>query len=286
MQLEPMGWSDMTVRNSAIILRLMTLLWVSLLLCDGSARAGQEPFVIAGSPSVKGVIDRLGAGFERTHPDVRMKLYVDSGLDLRRTIAGMENSMVGQYFIGSGPIHIVAPGGDEVLNRLEQKYSVLPGTKQSYAVEHLVLVVPESLVDAPDSLEVLSRGTSRLAVADPLHTRLGAQTDAMLHALGLDPVFKARLVVATDSRGVLDHVLSGQADAGILFGHEAVTAQERVRVVAKLEKGYPQTVHSMAMERYCPNRSLCEEFLGYLHSAEAQAIVREAGYGVPAGRRP
>lgn len=276
----------MTVRNSAIMLRLMTLLCVSLLLFDGSARAGQEAFVIAGSPSVKGVVDRLGAGFERTHPDVRMKLYVDSGLELRRTIAGMENSMVGQYFVGSGPIHVVAPGGDEVLTRLEQKYYVLPGTKQSYAVEQLVLVVPESLVDAPDSLEVLSRGTSRLAVADPLHTRLGAQTDAMLHALGLDPVFKARLDVATDSRGVLDHVLSGQADAGILFGHEAVKAQERVRVVARLEQGYAQTVHSMAMERYCPNRSLCEEFLGYLRSAEAQAIVREAGYGVPAGRRP
>ena len=276
----------MTVRNSAIMLRLMTLLCVSLLLFDGSARAGQEAFVIAGSPSVKGVVDRLGAGFERTHPDVRMKLYVDSGLELRRTIAGMENSMVGQYFVGSGPIHVVAPGGDEVLTRLEQKYYVLPGTKQSYAVEQLVLVVPESLVDAPDSLEVLSRGTSRLAVADPLHTRLGAQTNAMLHALGLDPAFNERLDVATDSRGVLDHVLSGQADAGILFGHEAVKAQERVRVVARLEKGYAQTVHSMAMERYCPNRSLCEQFLGYLHSAEAQAIVREAGYGVPAGRRP
>ena len=281
-----MGWSDMTVRNSAIILRLMTLLWVSLLLCDGSARAGQEPFVIAGSPSVKGVIDRLGAGFERTHPDVRMKLYVDSGLDLRRTIAGMENSMVGQYFIGSGPIHIVAPGGDEVLTRLEQKYYVLPGTKQSYAVEQLVLIVPESLVDAAESLEALSRGSGRLAVADPSHTRLGAQTGAMLRAMGLEASFKRRLDVATDSRGVLDHVLSGQADAGILFGHEAVKAQERVRVVARLEKGYAQTVHSMAMERYCPNRSLCEEFLGYLRSEEAQAIVREAGYGVPSDRRP
>nr|MBP6262620.1 substrate-binding domain-containing protein [Nitrospira sp.] len=63
-------------------------------------------------------------------------------------------------------------------------------------------------------------------------------------------------------------------------------AQERVRVVARLEKGYAQTVHSMAMERYCPNRSLCEEFLGYLRSEEAQAIVREAGYGVPSDRRP
>lgn len=69
----------MTVRNRVIMLRLMTLVCVRLLLCDGSAQAEQEAFVIAGSPSVKGVVDRLAAGFERTHPDVRMKLYVDSG---------------------------------------------------------------------------------------------------------------------------------------------------------------------------------------------------------------
>lgn len=265
---------------------LMTLLWMSLLLCDGAALAERETFVIAGSPSVRGVLDRLSADFERTHPEVRMKLYVDNGLELRRTIAGMESSMVGQYFIGTGPIHLVAPGGDEVLTRLEQKYYVLPGTKRAYAVEQLVLVVPESLVDAPDSLEALSNRTGRLAVADPLHTRLGTQTGAMLHAFGLEASFKGRLDIATDSRGVIDHVLSGQADAGVLFGHEAVKEQERVRVVARLAKGYTQTMHSMAMERYCPNRGLCEEFLAYLHSAEAQTIVRQAGYGVSSGRRP
>lgn len=131
----------------------------------------------------------------------------------------------------------------------------------------------------------MSRGTSRLAVADPSHTRLGAQTGAMLYALGLDAPFTGRLDVATDSRGVLDHVLSGQADAGILFGHEAVKEQERVRIVARVGKGYLPTVHSMAMERYCPNRSLCEEFLDYVQSAEAQAIVRQAGYGLPSSRR-
>lgn len=273
----------MTVRSSAIMFKFMALVWIGLFLSDGAARAGQEVFVIAGSHSVKGVLDRLSAGFERIHPEVRIRLYVDNGLELRRTIAGMENSMVGQYFIGSGPIHIVAPGGDEVLTRLEQKYYVLPGTKQSYAMEQLVLVVPESLVDAPGSLEAMSDGSSRLAVADPLHTRLGGQTAAMFRALGLEASFAGRLDVATDSRGVLDYVLSGQADAGILFGHEAVQAQERVRIVARLEQGYASTVHSMAMERYCPNRGLCEEFLGYLHSAEAQAIVRQAGYGVPSG---
>ena len=88
---------------------------------------------------------------------MKVRLYFDSSLDLRRTIAAMENSPMGQYFIGSGPIHIIAPGGDELITRLEQKYYVLPQTRRPYATVSLVLVVPESLVDAPLSFEALAQ---------------------------------------------------------------------------------------------------------------------------------
>ncbi|CAE6784902.1 MAG: molybdate ABC transporter substrate-binding protein [Nitrospira sp.] len=248
----------------------------------GIGQAGAaESFVIAASPSLKGLLERLGSGFEHTHPNVRVKLYFDSGLQLRQTIAGMENSMVGQYFIGTGPINLVAPGGDEVITRLQVKYYVLPGTTRSYAVDQLVLVVPESLVEAPGSFEALAQGRARLAIAERTRTRLGAQTADMLRASGMEEVLKGRLDVATDGRGVIDHVLSGQADVGIIWGDQAVDQQQRLRVVGVINKGYKPTVHSMAMERYCPNRRLCEEFLDYIQSAEAQKLVRQAGYAVP-----
>lgn len=50
----------------------------------GIGQAGAaESFVIAASPSLKGLLERLGSGFEHTHPNVRVKLYFDSGLQLR-----------------------------------------------------------------------------------------------------------------------------------------------------------------------------------------------------------
>ena len=39
-----------------------------------------EPFVIAASPSLKDVLERLGSQFEENHPGVRVQLYFDSGL--------------------------------------------------------------------------------------------------------------------------------------------------------------------------------------------------------------
>lgn len=243
-----------------------------------------ESLIIAASPSMKIPVEALGRAFEAKRPDVRVQVYYDTGLDLRRTVAGMENNPRGRYFIGSGPIHLIAPGGDELITRLEQKYYVLPGTRRPYAAVPLVLVVPVQLVEAPSSFESIANdgAVKRIAIADPTLTELGRQTMELLRALGIADSVKGRLDVAAETRGVLDHVLSGQADVGIIFGPDAYREQERVRVVtvSVAEKAKP-TVHSMAMERYCPNRALCEEFLTFTQSPDAQRVVKQLGYVVP-----
>ncbi len=243
----------------------------------------EEYLVIAASPSLADPLDALGRAFEEKHPGVKVRLFYGTGLELRQTIATMENRDRTQYFVGSGPIHVVAPGGDEVLTRLETRYYVLPQTRTPYAAASLVLVVPESLTDAPSSFETMAGdGRIRIAVADPKLTVLGQKTNELLHALAGAETWKGRLDVATDTQGVLDHLMNGKADAAIIFGPDAVREANRVRVVAiapgKLDR---PVIHSMAMERFCPNRSLCEEFLGFVRSSDTHAIVKQLGYGVP-----
>ena len=230
--------------------------------------------VIVTSPAVEDALAQLGEAFEASHPGVRVQLSVDPSLDLRRTVAAMENQ--GKAFIGSGPIHLVAPGGDEVITRMEQKYYLLPEAKALYATERLVLVAPESLSEAPESFEALAKmGAVRIAVAD-LSTRLGVETDRVLTILGLKG---KRLDLAYDQAGILDHVLSGQADVGILFGQDAMKVQQRVRIVATAPTGlYKPIPHSISMERYCPDRPLCEEFLRFVTSPDGQSVVQRLGY--------
>ena len=266
--------------------RIFCLCTLLLMVWSHVAQAS-EPLVIATSPSMRTAVEALGRQFEKTHPDIRVRLFFDSGLDLRRTIAGMENNPRGQFFIGSGPIHLVAPGGDELITRLEQKYYVLPGTKRPYAEVPLVMVVPEALVDAPASFEDLAKNaTLRIAVGDPELTTLGQKTMQLLATLGVWGHVEGRLDKASDTRSVLDHLLNGEADVGILFGPDAVQESQRIRIVAVSERDtIAPIVHSMAMERYCPNRSLCQEFLDFVQSAEAQAELKRLGYTSPPQRQ-
>nr|MBI3614589.1 molybdate ABC transporter substrate-binding protein [Nitrospirota bacterium] len=248
-----------------------------------SAEPAHETLVIGASPSVKAPIEALGLAFETAHPNVKVKVYYDSGLDLRRMIAAVGNDL--RFFLGSGPIDLVAPGGDELLTRLESKYYVLPDTKHPYAAVPLVLIVPVTLVEAPASFDELGRGARyRIAISDPTLTELGRQTGQLFNAVGITSDVKDRLDVASDARGVLDHLLLGQADVGILFGPDAVRERERVRIVAQADRpNFQPTIHSMAMHRYCRNRALCGAFLAFAGSRDGQAVMRPLGYTVPSG---
>lgn len=237
--------------------------------------------VIAASPSLAVPVEMLSRQFEATHPDVRVRIYYDSGLALRQTIATMENR--GRYFIGTGPIHLLAPGGDELIARLQHRYYVLPGTAVAYASVPLVLVVPESLVEAPASLEDALRDPRiRIAVADPSLTVLGEKTARVLRSKGFTAAASDRLDIAADANGVVDHLLNGQADVAIIFGPDAAGRSQQVRVIEEVRgRAMAATVHSMAMERSCPDRALCREFLSFIDTAESHALLRALGYGPP-----
>ncbi|MBA2251386.1 MAG: molybdate ABC transporter substrate-binding protein [Nitrospirales bacterium] len=266
-----------------VVMRALSVMGAILFSLGEGLASAKEPLVIAASPSLVAPLEALGRAFEATHPDVTVRLYLNSGLDIRQTIAAMQNTSIGQYFIGKGPIHIIAPGGDELITRLEQRYYVLPNSRKAYATEPLVLVVPESLADAPESFEALAHNAQlRVAIADPTLTSLGQKSGELLKRVGIADSLKARLDVAADARGVLNHLLNGNADVGIVFGPDAVEEGERVRVVAVSDEGlYKPTLHSMAMERYCPNRNLCQEFLAFIQSSEAQSVLKRLGYGSP-----
>ncbi len=239
--------------------------------------AHAESLVIAASPSLAAPLEALGRAFEAVHPDVQVRLYFDSGLDLRRTVAATHND--GRHADGTGVIHLIAPGSDELLDRLEQKSYVLPETRRPYAHTRLVLVVPESLVDAPSSFEALAASGARVAVADPQETELGMRTKGLLDVLGLSRALQGRLDVAADARAVVDHVLNGQANVGILFSADAVRERERVRVVAiSRHAAAPPISHSMTMDRFSPNRRLGRTFLDFTVTAPAQAVLRQLGY--------
>jgi molybdate transport system substrate-binding protein len=152
--------------------------------------------------------------------------------------------------------------------------------------ERLVLIAPESLADAPSSFESLRTSAVHVAVADHEHTVTGRLTEAFLRATQLRASLADRLYVASDAQGVIDHLLNGDADVAIVLPRDVARYRQRVRIVATSEpRGYQPVRHSIAMERYCPDRASCRDFLEFIQSEGAQAVLRRLGYQTPTGMR-
>ncbi|MEW6248081.1 MAG: molybdate ABC transporter substrate-binding protein [Nitrospirota bacterium] len=245
--------------------------------------ARAELLVIAASPTVKVPLEALGNAFEAQFPGTRVRLHVEPALELRQTIAGMQNNLMVNIHRGRGLIHLIAPGGDELLTRLESKNYIRPGSRRPYAVQPLVLVVPESVVEAPMTFEALAQGERlRIVIADPAVTILGQKSRALLQSLGLWQAVNGRLTLAADARGVIDHLMRGEADVGILFGPEAVREQQRIRIAAVANHGQTEAVvYSLAMDAECPDRALAQRFIEFTQGREAQAALRSLGYLSP-----
>ncbi len=250
---------------------------------DTAAPAATRALVIAASPTVVEPIRALGEAFEVLQPGVSVQVIVLPVLDLRRTIAAVENHPALEMGMPKGPMHLVAPGGDELLKRLAYRGYIFPDSKRAYATVPLALVVPESLAEAPESFEALRQiPTLRVAVADPQLTTIGQRAHALLAGLGGVDAFRARMDISPDVDGVLDHLLSGQADVAIISGPQAHRQRERVRVVALAPgTGSPSPVHSLAILRSCPDQALAEAFVQFTQGADARRVMTGLGYGVP-----
>jgi len=73
--------------KTSIMKRMLSVALASFVgLCAQGTVFAKEPLVIAASPSLSVPLEALGRAFETTHPDVKVMLYFDDGLDIRERL--------------------------------------------------------------------------------------------------------------------------------------------------------------------------------------------------------
>lgn len=124
----------------------------------------------------------------------------------------------------------------------------------------------------------------RIAIGDPDHVPAGLYAIEALTHLGLYEALRSRLVATANVRAALVLVERGECDAGIVYASDA-RVSDRIRV----REALPETSHSpieypLAVLRNAPQAAL--DLAEFFLSAEAQEILRDAGFGRPGGIEP
>jgi len=263
--------TGMTLHRIATI-RLAGLAGVVMALVSGAiAPAVAQPLTIFAAASLTNAFEDIGKAWRaRGNAPVRFSFAASSAL--------------AKQLEQGAPAAVFASADEPWMDYVAERKLVVADTRRVFARNRLVLIVPAErtasidLAPGANLTEFLAGG--RLATGDPAHVPVGRYAQAALTWLGAWQTLSPGLVRADSVRVALSYVERGEAAAGIVYSTDAAVAP-KVRVAGT----FPPASHSPITYPVAvvagPGEAQAREFVAFLASAEARAILRRYGFGDP-----
>lgn len=178
------------------------------------------------------------------------------------------------------PADIFASAGAKQMDELATKAFIVPSSRQDFARNELVLVVPAASSITVSSFADLNKGeVKKIAVGNPKTVPAGQYTEQTFSQLKLLPQIQAKLIFAEDVRQVLDYVVRGEVDAGVVYSSDALSAGAKVRVAARAAgDSHDPILYPIAMVKESQHQEAAQKFIDLVVSAEGQSILTKHGF--------
>lgn len=152
------------------------------------------------------------------------------------------------------------------------------GSRFTYATGRIVLFSRDDGMVQGD--ETLRRGRfDRIAIANPVTAPYGAAAVEVMKALGVYDALSGRIVQGTNIAQAYQFVETGNAELGFVALSQIATHEKGSRWIAPQTLYSPIAQDAVLLKRGAENPA-AREFVDFLKSPEARAIIRKYGYGV------
>ena len=198
---------------------------------------------------------------------------------------GASGALQRQIEVGA-PVDVFASAGAQQMDALAARGLIDEAGRRDFARNTLVLIVPQdSQLNLTDFAGLADARVQRIAVGNPKTVPAGQYTEQAFKSADLSDKLQAKLVLAEDVRQVLDYVMRGEADAGVVYATDARTAGVRVRVAATAaEETHAPILYPVAVVKDGRQKQAAQEFVGLVTGAEGQAVLRKHGFASAGGR--
>lgn len=149
------------------------------------------------------------------------------------------------------------------------------------ARNRLVLIVPEGRDSPAAFADLANSAIARIAIGQPKTVPAGDYAMQVLEKLGIASATKDRLILGANVRQVLDYVVRGEVDAGIVYATDAREPGEKVKVVATADASWHRAItYPAVVLRGSQHQAAASEFLGFLGEAKTRSRLAQCGFGV------
>lgn len=228
---------------------------------SGGSDGGTTLTVLAAS-SLTDVFAELGDQFEAEHDGVKVEFSFGSSTDLAEQAAD------------GAPGDVLATA-DEASMQTAKDADVVVGDPASFATNVLVLVTPPDDPAGITSLDDLDRATwVRCADEAPCGKVAVAVLDAQ-------HVTAQPASLEEDARSTLDKVISGEADAALVYASDAQSAGSDVKTIRIPGAEEQRTSYFIAPLDQSRDAGLAQEWVDLVTGQDGQRVLSEAGFGKP-----
>ncbi len=248
-------------------IRLLPLLFALLAACSSGAARAQTQITVAGAASLSAVLPKIAAGFERAHPGIHVRFTFSSS-----------NALATQIKEGA-PVDVFASASPKWLDAVSHDPGVVE--RAVFAGNRLVVIVPKGNPARITRFADLARAGVRLVVAAQGVPAGDYAREALVRG-GLRAALRNIVSNEQDVEGVVQKVVSGDADAGIAYATDVTpTVAQAVTQIELPNTANVVAVYEIGVIRGTKASSLARAFLAYV-LGPGQAVLQEAGFLAPA----
>jgi molybdate transport system substrate-binding protein len=252
---------------------VVTALLAALLLGlpVGVPRAGAAELVISAAVSLKEALEPIGRAFTQPRPGVSLRYNFGASGELQKQIEA------------GAPVDVFLAAGRQPVDDLERAGLILRGTRRVFAGNVLVALRPaDSVLDISGPSDLLDRRVQKIAIGNPKTVPAGQYAEESLRALTLWERLRPKLVFGENVRQVLDWVVRGEVDVGVVYATDGAARLDRVRLAFAFPPDtHRPIVYVAAVIAASRQPGLAREFVDALTSREAQAALGRAGFAPP-----
>lgn len=230
-------------------------------VAEGTDSADTRELTVLAAASLTDVFQDLATEFESTHDGATVTFSFGSSTDLAEQVAD------------GAPGDVLATA-DETSMTLAEDAGVT-GDVSSFATNVLTIVTP---ADNPAGIESLADLEGNIWVRCTDEAPCGKVAAAVLadNDITAEPAS-----LEEDVRATLDKVVSGEAEAGLVYATDAVAAGDDVVAVPIPGAESELTSYFTTVLDQSDDADLAQDWVDFMTSDDGRAILEQAGFGAP-----
>jgi molybdate transport system substrate-binding protein len=233
---------------------------------------GQKPPVnVAAAISLKEALTEIAQGYQ-----------ADTGQPVQLSF-GSSGALAAQIIQGA-PVDIFISAGNQEMDEVAKAGLIQAASRRVVCQNELVLIVPADAANPPRTFQdLLDAAVQHVAVGQPKTVPAGLYAMQVLENLKIADAIEGKLVMGENVRQVLDYVIRGEVDAGMVYATDALIGGNKVRVVAHADPKLHDPIEYPAAIVSTDHAAEAEQFLTYLSTnASAEHVFISHGFLIAA----